>query len=55
MRYVAGDLDPAACPIIGVLGWHLLGRQVWWWCGVAALIGLVAAWYGMRPARDELG
>ncbi len=40
-------------PIIGVLGWHLLGRQVWWWCGVAALIGLVAAWYGMRPAARE--
>jgi predicted MFS family arabinose efflux permease len=41
-------------PVIGVLGWHLLGRQVWWWCGVAAVIGLVTAWYGMRPARDEL-
>jgi MFS family permease len=41
-------------PVIGVLGWHLLGRQVWWWCGVAAVIGLVTAWYGMRPAPDEL-
>lgn len=40
-------------PVIGVLGWHLLGRQVWWWCAAAALIGLALAWFGMRPAARE--
>jgi predicted MFS family arabinose efflux permease len=40
-------------PVIGVLGWHLLGRQVWWWCAVTALAGLVAAWFGMRPAAQD--
>jgi MFS family permease len=42
-------------PIVGVLGWHLVGRQVWWWCGVASLVGLAAAWRGMRPAEREEG
>src|SRR5580700_1128979 len=37
-------------PIIGVLVWHLVGRAVWWYCGVASLVGLAAAWRGMRPA-----
>jgi MFS family permease len=40
-------------PPVGVLGWHLLGRQVWLWCGVACLVGLAAAWRGMRPAARE--
>jgi MFS family permease len=40
-------------PVIGVFGWHLLGKQVWWWCGVAALAGLVTAWYGMRPHGED--
>jgi predicted MFS family arabinose efflux permease len=37
-------------PIIGVFGWNLIGRQVWWWCAVASVAGLVLAWFGMRPA-----
>jgi MFS family permease len=45
----------AVGPIAGVLGWHLLGRQVWLWCGVAALVGLVAAWRGMQTAEHEDG
>ena len=45
----------AVGPIVGVLGWHLVGRQVWWWCGVASLVGLAAAWRGMRPAGREEG
>src|SRR5580700_4550595 len=45
----------AVGPIVGVLGWHLLGRQAWLWCGVAALVGLVAAWRGMQPAEREDG
>jgi hypothetical protein len=28
---------------------------VWLWCGVAALVGLVAAWRGMQPAEREDG
>jgi predicted MFS family arabinose efflux permease len=42
-------------PIVGVLGWHLVGRQVWWWCAVASLVGLAAAWRGMRPAERVEG
>jgi predicted MFS family arabinose efflux permease len=42
-------------PIVGVLGWHLVGRQVWWWCAVASLVGLAAAWRGMRPAERGEG
>jgi MFS family permease len=37
-------------PAIGVLAWNAIGTKVWWLCGVASLAGLVAAWYGMRPA-----
>jgi len=40
-------------PIIGVLVWHLVGRAVWWYCALACLVGLTAAWRGMRPAAHE--
>jgi MFS family permease len=37
-------------PAIGVLAWNAIGAKVWWLCGAASLAGLLAAWYGMRPA-----
>ncbi len=37
-------------PALGVLAWNAIGPKVWWLCGAASLAGLVAAWYGMRPA-----
>jgi len=40
-------------PVIGVLVWHLVGRAVWWYCALACLVGLAAAWRGMRPAAHE--
>ena len=40
-------------PMAGVLVWHLLGREVWWWCGLAGLVGLAAAWPGMQTAAHE--
>ena len=39
--------------MIGVLVWHLVGRAVWWYCALACLVGLAAAWRGMRPAAQE--
>ena len=40
-------------PIAGVLVWHLVGRAVWWYSALACLIGLAAAWRGMRPTAQE--
>jgi MFS family permease len=40
-------------PALGVLVWHLVGRAVWWYCALACLVGLAAAWAGMRPAAHE--
>jgi MFS family permease len=36
-------------PAVGVLVWNDIGRQVWYLCGAACLIGLAAGWWGMRP------
>jgi MFS family permease len=44
------SLGFAIGPVIGVLVWHLVGRAVWWYCALACLVGLAAAWRGMRPA-----
>jgi hypothetical protein len=37
-------------PAIGVFTWDLIHTKVWWLYGAASLVGLVLAWYGMRPA-----
>jgi predicted MFS family arabinose efflux permease len=42
-------------PVLGVLAWHLVGRAVWWYCGLACLVGLAAAWRAMRPAQEDAG
>jgi MFS family permease len=47
------SLGFAIGPVIGVLIWHLAGRAVWWYCALACLVGLAAAWRGMRPAAQE--
>jgi predicted MFS family arabinose efflux permease len=40
-------------PVLGVLVWHLVGRAVWWYCALACLVGLAAAWTGMRRVAHE--
>jgi MFS family permease len=39
--------------VIGLAMWNAVGTAVWWWCGVACLVGIAAAWWGMR-VRPEL-
>jgi MFS family permease len=46
----AFTLGFAIGPAIGVFAWDQVGREVWWLYGAASLVGLVLAWYGMRPA-----
>ncbi len=43
-------LGSAIGPVLGVAGWELLGRGVWVACGLASLLGLAAAWTGIRRA-----
>ena len=33
--------------------WHLVGDAVWWICGLACVLGLLAAGAGMRTGTDE--
>jgi len=42
----------AAGAVVGLAVWNLVGTAVWWWCAGACLLGIVAAWYGMRPPAD---
>jgi len=53
--YAMFGVGSAIGPIVGVLLFNEFGKQVWVWCGVAALGGLAAAWHGMHstPAAAE--
>jgi MFS family permease len=46
----AFTLGFAIGPAIGVFAWDQVHTEVWWLYGAASLVGLVLAWYGMRPA-----
>lgn len=47
------SLGFAVGPVLGVLAWHLVGKQVWLWCAVACVVGLMLAWRGMRPQASQ--
>jgi MFS family permease len=53
--YAMFGVGSAIGPIAGVWLFNEIGNQVWVWCGVVSLLGLAAAWQGMRstPAADE--
>ena len=38
-------------PAIGVFVYQHIGGKVWWWCAVASVVGLIAAWRGMTPPQ----
>jgi len=57
-RYIAltqlmFSLGVAVGPVVGVWGYHLVGTQVWVWCGLASLAGLGLAAAGMRPVASK--
>ncbi|HEX6873377.1 MAG TPA: MFS transporter, partial [Micromonosporaceae bacterium] len=43
-------IGAAIGPALGLWVWNVAGIGVWWWCGLACLIGIATAWVGMRPA-----
>jgi predicted MFS family arabinose efflux permease len=43
-------IGSASGAIIGLAVWNLIGTAVWWWCGAVCLLGVAAAWRGMRPS-----
>lgn len=47
------SLGFAVGPVLGVLAWHLVGTQVWLWCAVACVAGLMLAWRGMRSQASQ--
>jgi len=56
-RYVGSahamfGLGSALGPFLGVWVWNQSGAQVWVWCGLAGAIGVVLAYFGMRPAEE---
>ncbi len=42
-------LGSAIGPVVGVAAWKWIGGSVWVACGLACVVGLLAAWQGMRP------
>jgi MFS family permease len=42
-------IGSASGGVVGLAVWNAVGTAVWWWCGVACLVGIAAAWQGMRP------
>jgi MFS family permease len=42
-------IGSASGGVVGLAVWNVAGTAVWWWCGVACLVGIAAAWQGMRP------
>jgi MFS family permease len=57
-RYISAmqtmfSLGAAVGPALGVAGYELLGRDVWWLFGLTCLIGMVLALLGMRRPDDE--
>ncbi|TCO23501.1 putative MFS family arabinose efflux permease [Kribbella steppae] len=56
-RYVGSahamfGLGSALGPFLGVWVWNQSSAQVWVWCGLAGAIGVVLAYFGMRPAEE---
>ena len=56
-RYVGSahamfGLGSALGPFLGVWVWNQSGSRVWVWCGLAGAIGVVLAYFGMRPAEE---
>jgi hypothetical protein len=57
-RYVGSahamfGLGSALGPFLGVWVWNTSGAEVWVWCGLAGAIGVVLAYFGMRPAAES--
>ncbi|HZB51104.1 MAG TPA: MFS transporter, partial [Mycobacteriales bacterium] len=47
-------IGSATGSVAGLAVWNAVGEAVWWICGLACLLGLLAAGAGMRtPAPDE--
>jgi MFS family permease len=46
-------LGTAIGPAAGVWVWNAIGSPVWLWCGAACLIGLAAAWWGIRRSATD--
>lgn len=47
-------IGSATGSVAGLAVWNLVGEAVWWICGLACLLGLLAAGAGMRtPVADE--
>src|ERR1039457_5430403 len=46
-------LGTAIGPVVGVTVWDAIGRPVWLWCGAACVVGLAAAWWGIRRPASE--
>jgi MFS family permease len=43
-------IGSAAGAVLGLAVWDRVGEAVWWLCAAVCLIGLLAAWSGMRSA-----
>lgn len=39
--------------VAGLAVWNVVGDAVWLWCGLVCLLGVAAAWTGMRPAVER--
>jgi MFS family permease len=57
-RYVGAahamfGLGSALGPFLGVWLWNRSGTEVWVWCGLAGLLAVVLAYFGMTPAPQH--
>lgn len=57
-RYVGAahamfGLGSALGPFLGVWLWNRSGTEVWVWCGLAGLLAVVLAYFGMTPASQH--
>jgi predicted MFS family arabinose efflux permease len=41
-------IGAAIGPVAGVMAWNIVGTDVWLYYGLVCLVGLAAAWFGMR-------
>ena len=46
-------IGSATGSVAGLAIWNLVGNAVWWICGLACLLGLLAAGAGMRSGTGE--
>ncbi|MFL6131140.1 MAG: MFS transporter [Mycobacteriales bacterium] len=46
-------IGSATGAVLGLAVWNLVGEAVWWICGLACLLGLLAAGAGMRTPETE--